>query len=155
MDSVQESSCLSVASKKEGRRDGRAEQNVVVGLKNILSFSRKEDAIYKLFKIVVIIACINFLPFLSCSCTHARPPKPGPNFVWVTPYTLPSEISMPGHWKYIGPVHPGRTWVRGHYAPDRTWRPGHWKRLVSPKPGKNWVPGHHGPRGRWIPGHWR
>ena len=51
---------------------------------------------YKLFKIMVIIACINFLPFLSSSCTHARPPKPGPNFVWVAPYTLPSEISIAG-----------------------------------------------------------
>jgi len=34
MDSVQESSCLSVASKKEGRRNGHAERNVVVGLNN-------------------------------------------------------------------------------------------------------------------------
>jgi hypothetical protein len=32
MDSVQESPCLSVASKKEGRRDGYAERTVVVGL---------------------------------------------------------------------------------------------------------------------------
>jgi hypothetical protein len=34
MDSVQESPCLSVASKKEGRRDGHAERHVVVGLKH-------------------------------------------------------------------------------------------------------------------------
>jgi hypothetical protein len=32
MDSVQESPCLSVASKKEGRRDGHAERTVVVGI---------------------------------------------------------------------------------------------------------------------------
>ncbi len=128
---------------------------ILKNLKNTLSFSQKEDAMYKLFKIMVIIACINFLPFLSSSCTHARPPKPGPNFVWVAPHTMPSGISMPGHWKCIGPAHPGKTWVRGHYAPDGTWRQGHWKKLVSPKPGKNWAPGHHGPRGRWIPGHWR
>ena len=125
-------------------------------LKNLkLSFSGKEDAMYRLFKIMIIVACLNCLPFLFSSCTHARPPKPGPNFVWVAPYSLPSGISVPGHWKHIGPAYSGKTWVPGHYTPDGTWRQGHWKKLVSPKPGKIWVPGHHGPLGRWIPGHWR
>jgi DNA repair protein RadC len=46
MDSAQESPCLSVASKKEGRRDGRAERGVVVGLEylkvSMSNLSREE-----------------------------------------------------------------------------------------------------------------
>jgi hypothetical protein len=45
MDSAQESPCLSVASKKEGRRDGRAERGVVVGLNAHLTGTALQDDI--------------------------------------------------------------------------------------------------------------
>ena len=109
----------------------------------------------KLYKGVLIVACAYVLVFVFPFCTHAKPPKPGPNFVWVKPHTVPDGTSIPGHWKYKGPKTQGKTWVPGHYRPDGSWNPGHWKKLVPPKSGKTWVPGHHGPKGRWIPGHWK
>ncbi len=108
----------------------------------------------KRFKVFLIV-CITILPFLFLSCAHARPPKPGPNFVWIKPHTKPDGAFIPGHWKYVGSPKKGKVWVPGHHAPSGKWVPGHWKSLSSPRSGAAWVPGHYGPRGRWIPGHWR
>ena len=75
----------------------------------------------------LLIALLLGLVISFSSCAPARPPKPGPNYVW----------------------------VNGHYGPGGNWIPGHWKHVGSAPPGKVWVPGHYGPNGRWIPGHWR
>ena len=75
-----------------------------------------------------IVGCFCAVIFFTFACGHARPPKPGPNYVWVKAHTRPNGVKVPGHWQYAGP-----TVVKG----------------------KVWVPGHYGPKGRWIPGHWR
>ena len=74
---------------------------------------------------LLIIVLTLFIFFIACA--HSRPPKPGPDFVWVKAYTTPEGKTVPGHWKHVGPGVKGKTWV----------------------------PGHHGPRGKWVPGHWR
>ena len=94
------------------------------------------------------------LPLLS-SCAHARPPKPGPDFVWVEPHHAPNGTFIEGYWKYTGPAKPGNNWVPGHRAPNGKWVPGYWKAVPRAKRGGAWVPGHYGPKGKWIPGHWR
>ncbi|HEC68510.1 MAG TPA: hypothetical protein ENI35_06885 [Candidatus Desulfofervidus auxilii] len=106
---------------------------------------------FKLF----LIGCIIILPLVFSSCVHAKPPKPGPNFVWVAPHTTPNGVFIPGHWKYVGPAKKGKVWIPGHYRPNGKWIPGHWKILTPPRAKAVWVPGHYGPGGRWIPGHWR
>lgn len=98
---------------------------------------------------------IMIVPFVFQSCSHARPPKPGPDFVWIKPHTAPSGVTVPGHWEYAGPDKPGSVWVPGHRAAGGEWVAGHWKSVPSPRPGAKWIPGHQGPRGKWIPGHWR
>jgi hypothetical protein len=55
------------------------------------------------------------LLLLILSTGYTKPPKPGPNFIWVKPYTLPDGISIPGHWKYTGPPKKGKTRMLGHY----------------------------------------
>ena len=65
--------------------------------------------------------------FCFIGCVQARPPRPGPNFVWIAPHPGPAGKIIPGHWKYTG---------------------------VAPPPGRHWVPGHFNPAGRWVPGHW-
>ncbi|HDZ91580.1 MAG: hypothetical protein JRJ09_07175 [Deltaproteobacteria bacterium] len=106
---------------------------------------------------VLLAVCLSFSLSLSplCSCTHARPPKPGPDFVWVAPHRTPDGRFIKGHWKHTGTPRPGKVWVPGHYSPDGTWVPGHWKKTPKAKPGGVWVPGHYGPGGRWVPGHWK
>ena len=108
-------------------------------------------------KSILLSVCLYvflFMPFVS-SCAHARPPKPGPNFVWVAPHRTADGMMVEGHWKYKGPERPGNAWVPRHRAPDGKWIPGHWKAVPQSKKNGVWVPGHHGPNGRWIPGHWR
>jgi len=106
--------------------------------------------------VVSIVALMVFftVPFLL-SCAQARPPKPGPDYVWVAPHKAPNGAMIPGHWKYTGPAKPGKDWVPGHHAPNGKWVPGHWKTVAPMKKGGVWVPGHWGPKGKWIPGHWR
>ncbi len=106
-------------------------------------------------KRAIIIILTAFFLCLALN-VQARPPKPGPNFVWVGPHTTPNGHFVPGHWKYIGPRVKGKVWIPGHRAADGTWIEGHWK-TVPPAKRANavWVKGHFGPRGRWIPGHWR
>lgn len=108
-------------------------------------------------KLMVMVLLVVFcLPLFTVGCAHARPPKPGPDFVWVPRHTLPNGVVIRGHWDYRGPENRDRSWVKGHYRPDGTWVPGHWRNHERrPRRDAVWVPGHHGPNGRWIPGHWR
>lgn len=92
---------------------------------------------------------------MTFSCAQARPPKPGPNFVWIAPHKNPRGYAVPGHWKYVGPRHPKKVWVPGHRAPNGNWISGHWRNVGKKRPGSKWIPGHFGPGGKWIPGHWR
>ena len=110
---------------------------------------------FKEFKVFFIVCIMSLAPLFTVN-SHAKPPKPGPDFVWVKPHTTPDGIAIPGHWKYVGAPLEKKVWVRGHHNAERKWVPGHWKSLVPPpKKGSVWVPGHRGPKGRWIPGHWR
>ena len=103
------------------------------------------------------ISCMIILVFLMIciSCAHAKPPKPGPGFVWVKVHTTPAGHLIPGHWKYTGTPVSGKTWVQGHHNGTGDWVEGDWQILTPSKKGANWVPGHYGPRGKWISGHWR
>ncbi len=75
-----------------------------------------------------LVFMLMFSPgFLGCA--KARPPKPGPNFVWVPRHRAPNGVMIRGHWKYIGPpVTSGRHWVPAHYNKKGVWIPGHWSR---------------------------
>ena len=100
----------------------------------------KED-VMKMRFMFIFIAIILIIPFVFISLAHAKPPKPGPNFVWVPTYTTPGCVIVPGHWKYEGPFNEGKEWVPGHYNANGVWVPGHWKKT---------------PRGhKWVKGHWR
>lgn len=103
------------------------------------------------------VVFILVLPFIFLSISHSMPPKPGPQFVWVEPYTTDGGVFIKGHWKYTGPTKRNKVWVAGHYNSEGKWVVGHWKLLGHPRPhkGAHWNPGHRGPRGRWVPGHWR
>jgi len=103
----------------------------------------------------IMIALMLILPFASLSCAHARPPKPGPNFVWVDARTLPNGTVIHGHWNHVGTAHPGKVWVPRHKNANGVWVAGHWRNIHAPNKGAKWLPGHFGPKGRWIPGHWR
>ncbi|MDY6951124.1 MAG: hypothetical protein SWE60_06415 [Thermodesulfobacteriota bacterium] len=103
----------------------------------------------------LVLVFIIVLPFVFLSSCHAKPPKPGPHFVWVEPHVAPQGHVVPGHWKYTGPPKKAKAWVPGHHDRHGAWVPGHWKNLTPPKANARWVPGHHGPKGRWIPGHWK
>lgn len=105
--------------------------------------------------LLFVIVCITILPLIFSSSCHGRPPKPGPDFIWVKAHPGPDGTSVPGHWKYVGPPVEGKVWVPAHRDPKGQWVPGYWKPKHPPKKGKVWVPGHRGPKGRWIPGHWK
>lgn len=109
-----------------------------------------------IMKKVFIVGCLLVLPFLILSACYAtRPPKPGPDFVWVESHTNPSGDFVPEHWKHVGPPARDKVWVPSHINPDGERVPGHWKNLKHPRPNAVWVPGHYGPKGHWVPGHWR
>jgi len=119
------------------------------------NYNEKGILMSKRFKIFLLTIFL-VVPFFVMSCAHARkPPKPGPDFIWVTGHKMPTGAVTPGHWKYTGPNVKHKTWVSGHHGPGGKWVDGHWKPLDPPKKGSAWVPGHHGPKGKWIPGHWR
>lgn len=115
-----------------------------------------EAVMNRLYRFIAFIVFLNLtlLLFLP-NCTHARPPKPGSDFVWVESHVTPNGTKIPGHWKYTGPPKPGQTWVPGHQAPNGSWVEGHWEKVGPARPGATWVPGHYGPGGRWLPGHWK
>ncbi len=75
----------------------------------------------------ILVASFVAFSFVFVGCSHARPPKPGPNFVWIPARTGPNGGVLPGYWKYAHPP-----------------RPHH----------KRWTPGHLNKRGVWIPGRW-
>ena len=75
----------------------------------------------------ILIAILLAFSFLFISCAQARPPKPGPHFVWVPKHIGPNGKVIPGHWKYVGPPLPaGKHWVPGHFNKYGIWVPGHW-----------------------------
>ena len=108
---------------------------------------------------VILIAFL--LPMISISCAHhVRPPKPGPNFVWIATHTNPNGVLIHGHWRHARKPKPaaktGKVWIKGHYKPSGAWAPGHWKKIgPPPNRGAAWIPGHRNARGHWVPGHWR
>ena len=104
----------------------------------------------------VSLAIVAALLLCFTHATHARPPKPGTDFIWVGPHTTADGRIVPGHWKYIGPKIEGKVWIPGHRSADGTWIAGHWQKVPSAKRvNAVWVKGHFGPHGHWIPGHWR
>ncbi len=76
----------------------------------------------------VFLTLVMVLSLAVAGCACARPPKPGPNFVWVPRHRAPDGRIIPGHWKYIGPVKRGRHWVPGHFNKRGVWVPGHWSK---------------------------
>ena len=105
-------------------------------------------------RLFCLTCAIIFSLLIVFSCAQARPPKPGPNFVWIAPHTNAAGILVPGHWNYIGPANNKKVWVPAHYNKFGKMVPGHWSNRPYKK-NKVWVPGHHGPKGRWIPGHYK
>lgn len=104
----------------------------------------------------IFLSIVFLFPIMQLSCAHARPPKPGPHFVWVVPHTNPAGVVVRGHWKYVGPVGSEKTWIPGHYNANGVWVLGRWKPLgKAPRRSAVWVRGHRGPHGRWIRGRWR
>jgi len=81
---------------------------------------------FKRFKMFLIV-CITISPFLFLSFGYARPPKPGPNSVWIKPHTTSGGVFVPGHWKYVGPPKKGKVWVPGHRSRNGKWIRGHWR----------------------------
>ena len=104
--------------------------------------------------LLCITSLVVILPLQSCVANRTVV-RPGPDFVWVAPYTTPGGAFIHGHWKYVGPPRHSKVWISGHYNRYGDWVPGHWKKLRSPQKGAKWVPGYRTPGGRWIPGHWR
>ena len=94
---------------------------------------------------LIVLACSLSLTITAC----AKPPKPGPDFVWV------KKGKRPGHWKYTGPPASSKAWVKGHFNNNGKWIPGHWKKGAPPRPGAVWVPAHRTPNGKKVPGHWK
>ena len=58
---------------------------------------------------------------------EARPPKPGPNYVWIAPHVNPGGVHIKGHWKHVGPAKMKMVWAPGHRNKHGVWIPGHWK----------------------------
>lgn len=107
-------------------------------------------------KTVFILPCvIIFSLFISFSCAHSKPPKPGPNFRWVKPVKTAGGHVIPGHWAYNSVPKPGKVWVPTHLNNAGNVVPGRWRNIKPLKKKSVWIPGHHGPAGRWVPGHWK
>ena len=75
---------------------------------------------------VLTVMAVGMLATAGCA---AKPPKPGPNFVWVPAHKNTFGKPVPGHWKHTGPKHKHKVWVEGHHKPNGVWVPGHWQRL--------------------------
>ncbi|MEA1867102.1 MAG: hypothetical protein U9N19_03225 [Thermodesulfobacteriota bacterium] len=82
---------------------------------------------FKKLAIISIIASIFYMPLFFTSCSKSKPPRPGPNFVWVVPHTTPDGEKIPEHWKHKSCSKPGAVWVPGHLNPSGRWISGHWK----------------------------
>lgn len=105
-------------------------------------------------KKLLICFMLMFFSFPSLSF-GGRPPKPGPNFVWIKGWVTESGVLIKGHWKYKGPPMKARVWVPGHYKKNGKWVPGHYKKIKRKRKNAVWVPGHHSRQGYWVPGHWK
>ncbi len=81
----------------------------------------------KKIKGFILFVVIIFCSYISFSCAHSKPPKPGPNFRWVKPVKTQSGHIIPGHWIFVGAAKPGKAWIKGHHGPRGRWIPGHWK----------------------------
>jgi hypothetical protein len=124
----------------------------------------------KLLKTLFVI-CVLVLPFLFISFSYARPPKPGPHFIWVYPHRAPDGTLIEGHWGPMphpphhgappghGPSHPmpgpNFIWVEPYATPHGIFIHGHWRYVGPPQRGKVWVAGHYDSAGYWVRGHWR
>ncbi len=80
-------------------------------------------------KLALIIFMGLFFLISITTLSLARPPRPGPNYVWVPPHVNVHGVFIKGHWKYIGPQKHGWVWVPGHFNRFGKWVPGHWKKI--------------------------
>ena len=88
---------------------------------------------------IVLFVLISWI--LLPPVSHARPTKPGPNFVWVAPERQEGDLVKPGYWSYTGPKQAHRVWVEAHYNSQGEWIPGQWVKsragnFLAPAPGK-------------------
>ena len=83
----------------------------------------------------------------------AKPPKPGPNYVWMPAHKTKSGAVVTGYWRVK--TKSGYNWVAGHANVQNVWVPGHWKPAGPAPKGQVWIPGHVGINGTWVDGHWR
>jgi len=104
------------------------------------------------FLIKSIILGILFLFVGSLLYGEARPPKPGPNYVWVSQQKAKNGVVVQGHWRRT--QRKGFVWVAGHLGKG-IWVSGHWKPVAQAPKGKTWVPGHVNGKGQWITGRYR
>lgn len=81
----------------------------------------------KLLNVMIFLGCFTLGLFIFSAYGFEKPPKPGPNFVWVEPVKNKDGTTMPGHWKKMVPPRPGAVWLPGHYGRGGKWIPGHWK----------------------------
>ena len=111
-------------------------------------FSRKSFLLW-----VIMFVLVSGILLVATPSAQARPPKPGPNYVWVPAHITKAGHATPGHWRLKERA--GYLWKKGHYDTAGKWIPGQWK-PVGPTPrGKVWVRGHHNRRGKWIRGRWK
>ena len=57
---------------------------------------------------------------------QARPPKPGPNHVWVVKHVNKKGVVVKGHWKHKSKVKQHQVWVPEHIRPNGKKVKGHW-----------------------------
>jgi len=67
-------------------------------------------------KTVIILILIS----INLGVIIAKPPKPGPNFVWVPKYKTPIGIVIPAHWKHKGKKKVSKKKYKKHY---KTYHP--------------------------------
>ena len=72
-----------------------------------------------------IIALITLL-LLTVGCAQAKPPRPGPNYVWVPKHIKQNGVVIKGHWKHKSKIKKQRVWVPAHIKPNGRKVPGHW-----------------------------
>ena len=102
---------------------------------------------------VIMFVLVSGILLLVIPSAQARPPKPGPNYVWVPAHVTNDGYATPGHWRLKNRA--GYLWKKGYYDAAGTWVPSQWKPLGSAPSGKVWIRGHHNRRGKWIRGRWK
>lgn len=76
-----------------------------------------------------ILTALMTVSLLSLSACAARPPKPGPHFIWVPKHVNKFGKPVPGYWKHTGPRERNRVWFNGHYDSNGVWVRGAWRAL--------------------------